>query len=396
LNHHRFVLPAHLSHLPAPSADALVLSRQLQAHIRSEIASAGGWISFARYMELVLYAPGLGYYTAGSTKFGREGDFVTAPELSPLFARCLARQIGQLIAIGVRNIIEVGPGSGALATELLQALAVLDCLPERYQMLEVSAELKERQRRRIESVIPSMLDRVEWLETLPGPAEAIVIANEVLDALPVHVVHTRDRGRIDEKGVSEPIGDQSFTASYRVAGGAVAEAAQELELAPDYETEIGLAARAFVTTFATIVDRGALFFIDYGFPAREYYHPQRSHGTLMCHYRHAAHADPFAVPGLQDITAHVDFTAVANAATGAGHRVFGYTTQAQFLINCGITEMLATKSADDVAAYVPLASSAHKLLSPAEMGELFKVIAVGRGIDVPLVGFIRGDRTHTL
>jgi SAM-dependent MidA family methyltransferase len=396
LNHHRFVLPAHLSHLPAPTADAVALSTQLQRQIRSEIAASGGWISFARFMELALYAPGAGYYSAGSTKLGRHGDFVTAPEISPLFAHSVARQIAQLLEMGIRTVIEVGAGSGAFASDLLQSLSTIDCLPDRYLILEVSADFKERQRERIASGAPAGLGRVQWLETLPHSTDAIVVANEVLDAMPVHVVRTRGDGRIDELGVALDAYGESFERAYRPADGPIQAAARVLDLAEDYETEINLAARAFVKSFARRIGRGALIFFDYGFPATEYYHAQRTRGTLMCHYRQQVHTDPLILPGLQDITAHVDFTAVADAAVEAGHSVLGYTPQAQFLINCGITDLLAQTSVDNALAYAPLASAVHKLLSPAEMGELFKAIAVGRGIDVPLIGFTRGDRTHTL
>ncbi|MDB5923767.1 MAG: hypothetical protein JWN13_2703 [Betaproteobacteria bacterium] len=390
------MLPTYLSHLPLPPADALALSAELQQQIRSEIAASGGWISFARYMELALYSPGAGYYSAGSTKLGPGGDFVTAPEISPLFGRSVARQIGQLMETGVRTIIEVGAGSGALATDLLQSLSALDRLPEHYQILEVSADFRERQRERIASAVPNAIGRVQWLETLPHSTDAILIANEVLDAMPAHVIRTRSGGHIDELGVGEDANGEAFERIFRPAGAPLLAAARALDLPDDYETEINLASRAFVKSFARRIARGALLFFDYGFPRAEYYHPQRSRGTLMCHYRQQVHTDPFVLPGLQDITAHVDFTAVADAGVEAGHRVLGYTAQAQFLINCGITDLLAETPANDARAYAPVASAAHKLLSPAEMGELFKVIALGRGIDVPLIGFTRGDRTHTL
>jgi SAM-dependent MidA family methyltransferase len=222
---------------------------------------------------------------------------------------------------------------------------------------------------------------------------AILVANEVLDAIPTHVVRTRD-GLVEELGVA--LKADSFERSYRPAGGELLATAIALDLPDDYETEINLAARAFVRSFARLLGRGVLLFIDYGFPAGEYYHPQRSRGTLMCHYRHHAHDDPFALVGLQDITSHVDFTAMAGAGVDAGLRVLGYTTQAQFLVNCGITDILAGTPADDARIYAPLAAQAQKLLSPAEMGELFKVLALGRGIEKPLLGFARGDRVHTL
>jgi SAM-dependent MidA family methyltransferase len=388
------MLPASLSHLPLPPPAAQAASAALAAEISSAIHAAGGWLSFAQYMELALYAPGLGYYSAGSAKLGPEGDFVTAPELSALFARCLARQVAQLNESGMPDVIEVGAGSGALAAGLLESLAALGRLPERYLILEVSADLKARQRARLASQVPALVERVQWLDVLPRELEAVLIANEVLDAIPAHVIRTR-AGAIEEMGVVAAHAG-AFERAYRPAAGALLRAALALALPDDYETEINLAARAFVKSFARALKRGVLLLIDYGFPAAEYYHPQRARGTLMCHYRHHAHDDPFVLPGLQDITAHVDFTAMAQAGADAGLSVLGYATQAQFLVNAGITEILAETPASDARAYAPLAAEAQKLTSPAEMGELFKVLALGRGLDGPLLGFTRGDRTHTL
>ena len=344
-------------------------------------------------MELALYAPGYGYYSAGSTKLGPAGDFVTAPEISALFARSLARQVAKLVQAGLRNVVEIGAGSGALTADLLAALHALDRLPERYLILEVSGDLRKRQQARLAERVPHLAKRVQWLETLPTRLSAVLVANEVLDAVPVHIVRKHE-GRIEEMGVVD--GMSGFKASYRSALAEVLVGARALALPDNYKTELNLAARAMVRSFAKALERGALFFIDYGFPAREYYHPQRSQGTLMCHYRHHAHDDPFALVGLQDITAHVDFTAIAAAGAEAGLEVLGYTTQAQFLVNCGITEILAETPADNVSVYAPLAAQAQKLLSPAEMGELFKVIALGKGMAGPLLGFVRGDKSHTL
>ena len=387
--------PLHPPALPSPSPAAQTLSAELERHIQAAIEASGGWISFARYMELALYAPGLGYYSAGSVKLGGSGDFVTAPELTPLFARTLARQVGELIEDGLSEIVEVGAGSGALAADLLLSLAAMGRLPARYFILEVSADLRERQRERIAQTAPDLVDRVQWLDVLPGRMQATLIANEVLDAIPTHVVRRRGDA-IEELGVSSSAHGAPFQGTYRTATGELLAAATALDLPDGYETELNLAARAFVKSFAARMERGALIFIDYGFPAAEYYHPQRSRGTLMCHYRHHAHDDPFVFVGLQDITAHVDFSAIADAGYRMGLRVLGFTSQAQFLVNCGITDILGETQPADVRAYAPLAGQAQKLLSPAEMGELFKVLALGRGIDRPLLGFSRGDRTHTL
>ena len=377
--------------LPLPPPAALELSIRLQALIREEIRAAGGWISFARYMELALYAPGLGYYSAGSHKLGAAGDFITAPELSPLFGRTLARPLAELLAQDIPDLIELGAGSGALAAVLLAELAALNHLPQRYLILEVSADLRQRQQAHLAATVPQLAGRVSWLEQLPDHLNAIVIGNEVLDALPVHRVRVQ-QGGIEEIGVIA--NDDHFAWECRPAPATLQQAVSPHDLPDDYETEINLAAPALITSLAQRLSRGALLFIDYGFPAHEFFHPQRNRGTLMCHYRHQAHTDPFLWPGLQDITAHVDFSAVARAGTALD--LLGYTGQAQFLINCGITELLAVVPAADAARYAPLAAQAQQLLSPAEMGELFKVIALGRGITTPLSGFLRGDRSHTL
>lgn len=363
--------------LPEPQADAREASAQLAERIRGEIAQAGGWIPFVRYMELALHAPGLGYYAGGARKFGAAGDFATAPEMGPLFARTLARQVRELLAPG-EAILELGAGSGALAAALIDALA-----PARYLILETSAELAARQRERLGA-------RAEWIETLPERFRGVVIANEVADALPVHALAWRREG-IMERGVNA-----GFAWEERAAAGELLAAARALQVAPPYESEIGLFARAWMKLLAARLERGAILVVDYGFPEREYYHPQRAAGTLMCHYRHRAHADPFFWPGLQDITAHVDFTALARAAHAGGLEVLGYCNQAQFLVNCGITEVLEAEDASDAARYAPRAAEAQKLLSPAEMGEIFKVLAVGRGAARPLLGFASGERSHTL
>ena len=361
--------------------------------IADEIAAAGGWISFARYMELALHAPGLGYYSAGARKFGIAGDFVTAPELGNLFGRTLARQAAQILHEGITSIVELGAGSGRLACDLLAQLAMLECLPQRYLILETSADLRECQRLLLQREMPQLAARVAWLDALPASLDALVIGNEVLDAMPVHVVKTRADG-IDELGVRVTGGE--FEWSAKPASGTLLTAATGLKLAPHYVTEIHLAAHAFARSLAASLNHGAALLIDYGFAAREYYHPQRTTGTLMCHYRHHAHADPLCLTGLQDITAHVDFSALAHAGTAAGLELLGYTNQAQFLINCGITDVLAATPAHHTSTYLPLAAQAHKLMSAAEMGELFKVIALGKNLRTPLLGFARGDKSHTL
>jgi SAM-dependent MidA family methyltransferase len=372
--------------LPEPDAAARAASSALCSLIAQELARSGNWISFARYMELALHAPGLGYYASGSAKFGAAGDFVTAPELGTLFARALARQVAELLEPG-DAVLEFGAGSAALASALSAALALRGVSAE-YLILEPSAELAARQRARLG-------ERARWIDTLPESFRGVVIANEVIDAMPAHALAWTSQG-VFERGVCMNEGRLGW--SERPASGAVLDAARALGVPTEgrYESELNLAARAWVRTLAERLRRGAILAIDYGFPAREYYHPQRTMGTLMCHYRHRAHHDPFFYPGLQDITTHVDFSALAAAAANTGLDVLGYTNQAQFLINCGITGLLAEVDATDVTRYAPLAAQAQMLLSPTEMGELFKVIALGRGIDATLLGFTSGDRTHTL
>jgi len=379
--------------LPVPSDDARLHSARLTQTIRREIEAGGGRIGFARFMELALYAPGQGYYVAGAAKLGGEGDFVTAPEISPLFARTLARQIAELLERTGGDVLELGAGSGILATDLLLELRRLDRLPRRYLMLEISPQLAQRQQSTIERRLPELATRIEWLSALPENFEGVVIANEVLDALPVHLVAWRQDG-IYERGVGWKDG---FVWSDRpLPPGALRDAAEAAGVEAPYVSEISLAAPALVRTLSGALRKGALLLIDYGFGHREYFHPQRSQGTLMCHYRHRAHDDPFFLPGLQDLTAHVDFTVVAEAGIDAGLKLLGYTTQAQFLINSGITQLLEQQSGDAATSRFALTAGVQKLLSPAEMGELFKVIALGRGIDGPLIGFGSGDKSRLL
>ena len=380
--------------LPAPSPDALVHSAKLCELIRQDIAMQGGWIPFSRFMELALYAPGLGYYTAGAHKFGEGGDFITAPELSTLFGRTMARQLVEIMQASAPHILELGAGSGKLALDILTELERLNALPESYSILEVSADLRARQQTLINSELPHLANRVHWLDTLPDNISGAVIGNEVLDALPVHLLHwTKDK--IQEVGVSNK--DHRFIWQDKpLETPALLEVVKNIHVPNDYLSEVSLTARGLVASLCERMDKGALLFVDYGFGAGEYYHPQRSRGTLMCHYRHHSHDDPFYLPGLQDITAHVDFSAVAEAAIDIGSHFLGYTSQANFLFNNGMTDFLGEVSPKDVKAYAPLSAQLQKLTSPAEMGELFKVIALGMELDQPLAGFLRGDLSRLL
>ena len=356
------------------------VSTALPRLIHSAIARQGGWLPFDRFMALALYAPGLGYYSRGERVFGlmpgSGSDFVTAPELSPLFGKALARQVAQALdAAGSTEVWEFGAGSGALAQQLLEALPQVSC----YTIVDLSGGLRARQRERL----AAFGGRVAWADALPERLAGVVVGNEVLDAMPVQLLHW-DGTAWFERGVVE-------------RGDGFAWSDRPTELRPPHDgpfvpgttTELHAQAEAYVATLAERLERGAAFFIDYGFPAAEYYHPQRHGGTLMCHRGHRADADPLVEVGLKDITAHVDFSGIALAAQDAGLDVIGYTTQAHFLMNCGLLELLQGADPATIA-------NAQKLLTEHEMGELFKVIGLARGIDVDPLGFASGDRTHTL
>ncbi|MDR5814776.1 class I SAM-dependent methyltransferase [Caballeronia sp. LZ033] len=391
--------------LPAPGADALAQSEALTGLIRERIAAAGGWLPFDRYMDLVLYAPGLGYYSGGAMKFGRRwedgSDFVTAPELSPLFATTLARPVAQALQqSGTRQLMEFGAGTGKLAAGLMSALAQLDVPFDSYAIVDLSGELRARQRETIERDAPALAAKVQWLDSLPDSFEGVVIGNEVLDAMPVRLV-ARKLGAWHERGVvllddRLAFDDRPITpdAQVELIDAAIDDANDEPFA--EYVTETHEAALGFTKTVCTMLVRGAAFFIDYGFPRREFYHAQRAGGTLMCHYRHRAHPDPFLYPGLQDITAHVEFTGIAEAGVETGADLLGFTSQARFLLNAGVTDVLGELDPSDVRRFLPAANAVQKLLSEAEMGELFKVIAFSRGISGTLDAFATGDRTHTL
>ena len=383
--------------LPLPSSDACEHSARLISEIAGELSAQANWMSFARFMELALYAPGLGYYAAGARKFGTAGDFVTAPEMTALFGRSLARQVAQIMAVSAPVILEVGAGSGRLAADLLLELEALQQLPETYSILDLSADLRQRQRETLLEAVPHLLSRVKWVDRLPESFSGVVLANELLDAMPAHVVAWRDEG-IVERGVALDERGR-FTWNERPAAGALLTAAEEIgrqcELRPGFESEISLANRAWAAEWGHRLECGALLLLDYGFPRREYYHAQRERGTLMCHYRHHSHGDPFYLPGLQDVTVHVDFTAIIAAAHAAGLELLGYTSQGQFLLNCGILDLLG-ENPSGTPDYIRATGAVNKLVMPHEMGELFKVIAMGRGLDDSLLGFASGDQSRRL
>lgn len=403
-----------------PDLDSISLQHawRVAEHVRACIEQAGGWIPFDQYMHEVLYAPGLGYYAAGSVKFAEGnpdapiGDFITAPELTPLFGHTLAQPVAHVLdACDATDILELGAGSGALAAQLLSTLQALG-RKVRYFILEVSPDLRARQQKKL----AAFAGQVQWLDDLPASFVGCVIANEILDAMPVKVFRWDEADKLLERGVS--VGSSPVTGDTGGAQGARAgyhsepdfrfvwgerAASSELDAAvrarmpclPGYVSEINLQAEAFMRQMGGWLQAGAGFFIDYGFPRHEYYHPQRSEGTLMCHFRHRAHDDPLQLPGLQDITAHIDFTAMADAAYEGGLDILGYTSQARFLLDAGLPAALQALRAADQAAYTRSLNAVQKLISEAEMGELFKVLAVGRELALPLPGFAH-DRAGSL
>ncbi len=382
-----------LNSLPVPDPVAIAHSKRLVARLQQEMDECGGAITFARFMELALYAPGLGYYSAGSRKFGAEGDFVTAPEISALFSRCVANQIQQVLGtLEGGAILEVGAGSGVMAADILAELERLESLPEHYFILELSGDLRERQQATLQDKVPQLAGRVQWLDSLPqAPFSGVVVANELLDALPVHRFQVGGGG-VDELYVT--CGKDGFRWERGlISSEPLAERLERnaVQLPVGYRSEIGLAAERWLRSVGAILERGLVLLIDYGFPAHEYYHPQRDGGTVMCHYRHRAHPDPLILPGLQDITAHVNFTAVAETAVDVGMEIYGYTTQAYFLLANGLEQAMRDLP-DDPLALLELSRQIKILTLPEEMGELFKVIGVGKGLaGVPLNGFMLRD-----
>ena len=385
--------------LPAPDAQERAHSEALAELIRRDIHDAGGHLDFARFMQLALYAPGLGYYSAGLNKFGATGDFVTAPELGALFARCLARQCVPLLQeLGNADLLEVGAGSGALAADLLLELELLKQLPRAYYILELSADLRQRQAQRLAQQVPHLATRVQWLDALPSPGfRGIVVANEVLDAMPVQrfCIKNGVPQRLDVVWENGEFVWRSVPAEAALAQ--VLAARLDLAGVPnDYISEINLQAEAWLRSMAAMLEHGVIILVDYGYARAEYYHPQRSAGTLRCHYHHRAHDNPLVLAGLQDITSHVEFTAMAEAGTDAGLALLGYTSQAAFLAANGIAQLAETTQDPGPRRQIALLQEIKKLTLPQEMGELFKVMALGRGMATPMAGFALQDRRGRL
>ncbi|NOT15787.1 MAG: class I SAM-dependent methyltransferase [Methylotenera sp.] len=383
-----------MSSLPIPNAQAQAHSQQLALLIQHQVSQNNGWISFADFMHMALYTPNLGYYSGGAKKFGMGGDFVTAPEISPLFAQTLANQAAQVLLETQGNILELGAGTGKLAADLLLRLQEIKQLPAQYFILEVSAHLRQVQQENLQKLLPAYLfKRIAWLERLPSNFVGLMLGNEVLDAIPVHLIYHSNQV-LCERGVAF---DHGFVwQDQAIPAGQFFDEISAYALPSDYLTEVCPAAAGLIHSLAQALQRGVILMLDYGFSAREYYHPQRNQGTLMCHYQHYAHTDPLIYVGLQDMTAHVNFTQIALAGEAHGIRLAGYASQAQFLMNCGILDVMSQVSPHDMAQYAPLAAAAQKLLSPAEMGDLFKAIALSKNFDEPLLGFTQGDKSHTL
>jgi SAM-dependent MidA family methyltransferase len=384
---------AALAGLPEPDPAARAHSDQLAAVIREEIGHQGGAIPFRDFMQLALYTPGLGYYSAGSRKLGQKGDFITAPEVAPLFSRTLAHAIAPVLGeLPVPRILEVGAGSGIMAADVLAELAALDMQQVNYAILEVSADLQARQQATLSQHNPAGLAHTDWLSGWPDNFTGVVLANELLDAMPVHRV-IRQQGSWQEcyVGLEQ---DRFVWRSGTLSEAELAPRLDEIsgpESLPDgYITEVNLAAENWVRSLARHLTRGMVVLIDYGFTRHEYYHPQRQRGTLMCHYQHRAHDDPFYRVGLQDMTAHIDFTAIADSALQAGMKVAGYTTQAHFLLGSGLAD-LAAGEGDNAETRLGLANQVRRLTLPQEMGELFKVMVLTKELSVSLDGFTLRD-----
>ena len=386
------------SKLRQPDTAASHHSAAVAAFIRERIDSAGGVLPFDEYMEAALYAPGLGYYAASSRKFGPGGDFVTAPELGPLFGQCLAREVGPVLAsLKKACVLEFGAGSGALAVSLIEALSRLDQLPERYCILEISPDLRERQRKRLEPIANQHRLDIKWLERMPdAPLEGVILANEVVDAFPVTRFRVRNEKPV-RAGVCingdgfawdwiDDLGDDQSTMSIFC----------QYQLKEGYTSEVCHRSKAWMGALASALQRGVVLVIDYGFPAAEYYLPERSEGTLRCHYLHQAHNDPLIYPGIQDVTSHVNFSALADAGRESGLEVLGYTSQEAYLLGLGLLELASAQPNDDEKQMLKTAAEVKELILPSQMGEAFKVMAFGRQADKPLQGFKLRDRSGSL
>lgn len=382
--------------LPIPSKEALTHSEQLKTVIRQKIQAQGGQLSFHDFMQTALYEPGLGYYVAGLRKIGAEGDFVTAPEISPLFSQCIANQCAQILTERPNSsILELGAGSGRMAAAILLRLEQQACLPENYLILDLSPDLQARQRETLEQSVPHLLSKVQWLNHLPTePFRGVILGNEVLDAMPVELFTVTEEG-IASVQVGWVDDEFAFTARPSLQADYI-QTRLPTDLSLPYTSEFNPALEAWIHSLAACLETGAVLLIDYGYERADYYHPERSQGTLLCHYQHRVHNHPLLYVGLQDLTASVDFTAVAEAGVEAGLQVAGYTTQAAFLASCGLETLFIKALTSDPQTSYHLAQQIRTLSLPSEMGERFKVIALTKGFTTPLLGFRLSDRQHRL
>ncbi|MFV2059110.1 MAG: class I SAM-dependent methyltransferase [Gammaproteobacteria bacterium] len=381
-----------------PEKDAIEHSQKLIHSIADKIQHSGGAISFADYMEHVLYAPGLGYYSAGCTKIGEHGDFITAPEISSLFSRCIARAVSPVLQhLPIANLLEVGAGSGTMAADILNELAAMDIAIEAYYILERSAELRERQQQTIAQNAPTLINKVQWLDSLPTSFCGVIVANELLDAMPIHLFKKKEN-RVFERHVMFEDGKFSWkeivsTNSRLTARVSKIESSLENLFQENYQSEVNFAAEDWLSSINAILEKGYILLLDYGYSEKEYYHEQRSQGTLSCFYQHGRHDDPFLFPGLQDITAHIDFTNLTETAlksspnTGVATlpslQLNGYTNQSQFLMASGIMEMVQENSDNNdqnIKQQLILSQQVKKLTMPYEMGETVKVIGFEKGL----------------
>ena len=387
--------------LPEPDVAARQQSDKLCTFIAEMCEQRGGAISFREYMQAALYQPGLGYYSGGLQKFGEQGDFITAPEVSSYFSRCIARQAAQVLALLEHPVmVEFGAGSGAMAADILLELEHINSLPDSYCIIELSAELRARQKQTIDQRAAHLSHKISWLDGLPqNPVQGVVVANEVLDAMPVECFRIAG-DNVEQLNIV--VDDDQLSGRYDMATDELVKQVRTIEqrrgasLPDGYSSELNPTISGWLQGIDTFLDKGMVLLVDYGYPASEYYLDERDHGTLVCHYRHHAHSNALWYPGLQDITSFVDFTAVAYAAVDAGFDVSGYTSQAMFLMGCGLGELHQAEVSDDAAQQLLLSQQVKTLTLPSEMGERFKAMALTRDFDEPLIGFMMQDYRNRL
>lgn len=388
-------MPKETVTLPLPDELSRAHLRKVEAYLKNRILkSSEENINFAEFMKIALYEPGLGYYSSGNQKFGRHGDFVTAPEISNLFGMTLALQFKDILKTSPDfGILEFGAGTGKLALDIIKQLAHLDCLPKHYYILEISPELRQRQQYYLQKESPELFHYFTWITALPQTFKGIILANEVLDAMPCHRF-SYSNGKFYEYFIE--VLDDQFSWRLKPASGELQKVLNQLGISfsEKYSSEINLMHKPWINALSACLMQGVIFLIDYGYPRKEYYHPQRNHGTLRCFFRHHQHENPLILTGIQDITSHVDFTAIAEAAIDANLKMEGYTSQSFFLLNCGITDLL--NQAPNEKTRINWIQQLKQLTLPHEMGELFKVMALSRNISMPLQGFHQFDRLQTL